>query len=157
MSRRNIALAAVLSLLPLGQPLLQGSLATVMAVDVVFSAQAAHAQSVDDYLKRGNTKSDLKDCQGAIADYNKEIEINQQYVNAYTKRGLAKHEIFLLRQNPSLESFLDTRNGLNMALEIDPFNSHSYTTFLTLYCRPQLYYLSIVSVDGKESSAQYST
>ena len=30
-------------------------------------------------------------------------------------------------------------------------------TFLTLYCRPQLYCLSIVSVDGKESSAKYST
>ena len=66
MSRRNIALAAVLSLLPLGQPLLQGSLATVMAVDVVFSTQATHAQSADDYLKRGNAKSDLKDYQGAI-------------------------------------------------------------------------------------------
>ena len=138
MSRRNIALAAALSLLPLGQPLLKGSLATVMAVDVVFSAQAADAQSADDYLKRGNTKSDLKDCQGAIADYNKAIEINPQYANAYTKRGFAKHEIFLLRQNPSLESFLDIRNDLNKALEIDPVNAHAYTNLFNPVLPPTI-------------------
>ena len=138
MSRRNIALAAALSLLPLGQPLLKGSLATVMTVDVVFSAQAADVQSADDYLKRGNTKSDLKDCQGAIDDYNKAIEINPQYANAYTKRGLAKHEIFLLRQNPSLESFLDIRNDLNKALEIDTVNAHAYANLFNPVLPPTI-------------------
>ena len=56
MSRRTTALAAALSLLPLGQPLLLGSTIALATAAVVLSPQAAHAQSADDYVNRGNRK-----------------------------------------------------------------------------------------------------
>jgi len=68
MTRRTTAIAAALSLLPLGQPLLLGSTTALATVAVVLSTQAAHAQSAGDYLDRGNTKYHLRDYQGAIAD-----------------------------------------------------------------------------------------
>ena len=82
MTRRTTALAAALSLLPLGQPLLLGSTTALATAAVVLSTQAAHAQSADDYLTRGNTKYRLRDYKGAIADYNKAIEINKQFALA---------------------------------------------------------------------------
>ena len=90
MSRRRTVLAAALSLLPLGQPLLLGSTTALATAAVVLSTQAAHAQSAEDYVNRGNSKYRLRDYQGAIADYNKAIAINPQYSPAYLHRGLAK-------------------------------------------------------------------
>ncbi len=68
MTRRTTAIAAALSLLPLGQPLLLGSTTALATAAVVFSTQAAHAQSAADYVNRGNSKYRLRDYQGAIAD-----------------------------------------------------------------------------------------
>ena len=93
MSRRRTALAAALSLLPLGQPLLLGSTTALATAAVVLSTQAAHAQSADDYVDRGVAKYRLRDYQGAIADYSKAIEINPQYADAYNNRGIAKYMI----------------------------------------------------------------
>ncbi|MFL0760693.1 MAG: tetratricopeptide repeat protein, partial [Prochlorococcus sp.] len=73
MTRRTTAIVAALSLLPLGQPLLLGSTTALATAAVVLSTQAAHAQSAEDYLNRGNAKYRLRDYQGAIADYNKAI------------------------------------------------------------------------------------
>mgnify|MGYP003956739681 CR=1 FL=1 len=73
---RTTALAAALSLLPLGQPLLLGSITALATAAVVLSPQAARAQSAGDYLNRGVTKYRLRDYQGAIADYTRAIEIN---------------------------------------------------------------------------------
>ena len=38
----------------------------------------------------GNAKSELGDYRGAIQDYNKAIELNPKYANAYYNRGNAK-------------------------------------------------------------------
>ena len=54
------------------------------------STQAAHAQSADDYVDAGIEKGKSGDFKGAIADYNKAIEINPQFAIAYYNRGLAK-------------------------------------------------------------------
>ena len=53
MTRRTTAIAAALSLLPLGQPLLLGSTTALATGVVVLSTQAAHAQSAGDYVNAG--------------------------------------------------------------------------------------------------------
>ena len=92
MTRRTTALVAALSLIPIGQPLILVSSTALATGVVVLSTQTAHAQSADDYLTRGNTKYRLRDYKGAIADYNKAIEINKQFALAYTNRGAAKRK-----------------------------------------------------------------
>ena len=93
MTRRTTALAAALSLLPLGQPLLLGSTTALATAAVVLSTQAAHAQSAGDYVNAGVEKGKSGDFQGAIADFTKAIEINPQDADAYTNRGSAKQAL----------------------------------------------------------------
>jgi len=108
MSRRTTAIAAALSVLALGSPLIiaranplgnsffysgvekyeqgdyQGAIADYSkAIEI-------NPQDADYYFIRGLAKSRLKNRQGAIADYNKAIAINPQYVLAYSNRGIAK-------------------------------------------------------------------
>ena len=90
MTRRTTALAAALSLLPLGQPLLLGSTTALATAAVVLSTQAAHAQSAGEFFNRGNAKYRLRDYQGAIADYTKAIQIDPQDAFSYVNRGNAK-------------------------------------------------------------------
>jgi|TARA_B100000959_G_scaffold72699_1_gene77205 tetratricopeptide (TPR) repeat protein len=77
MYRRTTALAGALSVLVLGSPLMTGC---------SDSAGNIHFTSAGLKYARGNY-------QGAIADYNKAIEINPQYANAYYNRGLTKRKL----------------------------------------------------------------
>ena len=74
MSRRTVAIAAALSVLALGSPL-TSSFANPLA---------------DNLFNSGLLKHDQGDYQGAIADYNKAIEINPEYANAFVHRGIAR-------------------------------------------------------------------
>ena len=56
MTRRTTAIAAALSLLPLGQPLLLGSTTALATGAVLLSTQAADAQSAAVFMKRGYAK-----------------------------------------------------------------------------------------------------
>ena len=102
MSRRTTAIAAALSVLALGSPLMTGcvnALATNFynsgvekyekgdyqgAIADYDKAIEINPQYADAYINRGIAKYDLKDYQGAIADYDKAIEINPQYADATT-------------------------------------------------------------------------
>ena len=90
MSRRSTVLAAALSLLPLGHPLVLVSSTALATGAVLLSTQAADAHKADDYVNRCIGKYRLRDYQGAISDFNKAIEINPQLAIAYYNRGLAK-------------------------------------------------------------------
>ena len=50
-------------------------------------------EAAEKYFKLGVEKYDKKDYQGAIADYDKAIELNPKYADAYYKRGNAKHQL----------------------------------------------------------------
>ena len=117
MTRRRTALAAALSLLPLGQPLLLGSTTALATAAVVLSPQAAHAQSADDYVDAGIEKGKSGDLQGAIADFNKALIIDPQSARAYYYRGIAK-------------SYLKNHQGAiadyNKAIEINPQYANAY-------------------------------
>ena len=111
MSRRTTALAAALSLLPLGQPLLLGSTTALATAAVVLSTQAAHAQSADDYVNAGVEKGKRGDFKGAIADFTRAIDIDPQYAYAYFNRGTAKR-----KSGDSQGAIAD----FNKAIEINP-------------------------------------
>ena len=115
MSRRTTALAAALSLLALGSPLMTGCGAQTTIAEWV-SNQVAESDSAERralkdeiaeltklietnpqdaaaYNNRGNAKIDLKDYIGAVADYTKAIEINPQYAYYYINRGITRENI----------------------------------------------------------------
>src|SRR5436305_744151 len=47
-------------------------------------------QSAEAYFNSGYSKTERQDYTGGISDYSKAIEINPNFANAYTMRGLAK-------------------------------------------------------------------
>ena len=117
MSRRRTVLAAALSLLPLGQPLLLGSTTALATAAVVLSTQAAHAQSATDYIIAGIEKFKRGDVKGAIADYTKAIEINPQYALAYYNRGITKDD---------LGNYQGAISDYSKAIAINPQDADAY-------------------------------
>ena len=77
MSRRTIAIAAALSVLALGSPL------------ITARANPLARQ----YFNQGVEKYEADNYQGAISDWSKAIEINPQYARAFANRGAAKDEL----------------------------------------------------------------
>jgi tetratricopeptide (TPR) repeat protein len=61
------------------------------------------------YINRGNTKSDLGDKQGAIADYNEAIRLKPDFANPYYNRGLIKKE-----RGEKQEALVDFRKALEL-------------------------------------------
>ena len=108
MSRRTITIAAALSVLALGSPLITANanpLATQYfnqgvekykagnyrgAIAAWSKAIEINPRDADAYYNRGIAKRKLNDYQGAIVDYNKAIEINPQDAYAYLNRGIAR-------------------------------------------------------------------
>ena len=106
MSRRTIAIAAALSVLALGSPLIAARAKPPFEQYVdqgverynsgnYRGALAAYTKAIEIepqiaelYNYRGDAKRNLQDFQGAIADYTKTIEIKPQYANAYLNRGI---------------------------------------------------------------------
>ena len=111
MSRRTIAIAAALSVLALGSPLITGCtnpLGILYLNQGVEKYEAKNYQgAIDDFTKavelrsrdafsyrnRGNAKHKLKDYQGAIADFNTSIVINPEDLYAFNERGRVKYDI----------------------------------------------------------------
>ena len=97
--RRTNSLAAALSVLVLGAPLITGCSYTTknitlrranQAISDYTQAIAINPNDANAYYSRGISRRDLKDYQGAISDYSKAIEINPQYALAYSNRGISK-------------------------------------------------------------------
>ena len=89
LNKRKIVFAIGLFLLPIGQPIYLGSAAIFSSPDAIYSLSAkAETKNSQFYYERGLKKSDKGIYKGAISDYNKAIEINPEYEDAYYERGL---------------------------------------------------------------------
>ena len=69
------------------------------------------------YNNRGNSKADLEDYYGAIADFTKAIELNPNDAAAYYNRGNAKDD---------LEDYYGAISDYTKAIEIDPKDVDAY-------------------------------
>lgn len=77
----------------------------------------AFSQTSQEWFNRGLDKKYLEDYRGAIADFNKAIELDPNNVRAYVNRGLAKR------------SLGDSRGAIvdyNKAIELDPKSANTY-------------------------------
>ena len=81
-------------------------------------------QTAKAYYKRGNAKYDANDYAGAIADYNKAIELDPQDAYAYDNRGSAKY---------LLNDYAGAMADYNKAIELFPQNTRVYDNLIELY------------------------
>ena len=92
MKKRTAFLGAILSLLPLGQPLLIKTGVFLSTTGFIISVpRKVNAESADYYFNRAIDKGEKGDYNGAIADYTKALEINPKDSLAYANRGIAKY------------------------------------------------------------------
>ena len=94
MKKRIVIIAALTSVLPMGQPLIIGTGAALTSAVVILNIpEEVNAGNNDFYYNRGVRKYDRGDYYGAIADYTKAIEINSRDADAFFNRGLAKEDL----------------------------------------------------------------
>ena len=67
-------------------------LVPLVCIFLAATVQIAASQTVDELNKRGNAKDDKGDFDGAIADYNRVIELDPKFAVAYNNRGNAELE-----------------------------------------------------------------
>ena len=88
MKKRTSFIGAILSLIPLGQPLLiKTSLLLSTAGLVISIPEKAQAESADFYLRRAIQKYEKEDFNGALLDINKAIRINPNVSDFYGIRA----------------------------------------------------------------------
>ena len=118
MKKRTAIIGALVSLLPLGQPLVIGTgAALTSAATILAIPEGAKAESVNFLYERGNRRQESGDYYGAIADYTRAIEINPRYANAYNNRGNTKYE---------LEDYYGAIADYTRAIEINPRYDKAY-------------------------------
>jgi tetratricopeptide (TPR) repeat protein len=109
--------------------------------------------TAEEYYNRGNAKHDLGDEQGAIADFNKVIELNPNYANAYYNRGIAKHQ---------LQDYKGAIIDYTKGIELEPkfvrayYNRGVSKGNLGDYKGAIVDYTKAIELDPKEKYAYYS-
>ena len=96
MKKRIAVIGALVSLMPMAQPLIVGTGAVITSAAVILSVpEKAKAESAAFYIKRGDEKfnNGKGDVYGAISDYIKAIEIDSRNAYAYARMGIAKFDI----------------------------------------------------------------
>ena len=84
MKKRAVFIGAILSLLPLGQPLLiKTAISLVTLKTVILHSDWAIADNAEFYYKSGNEKYDSENFKGALSDFSKAIKINPDDGESY--------------------------------------------------------------------------
>ena len=125
MKKRTAVIGALVSLLPMGQPLVIGTGAALTSAAVMLAfPEKANAESAMFYFERALKKqNEGRDYYGAISDYNKAIEMQElstyNLAAAYYNRGKAKSDI---------KDYKEALSDFNKAIDINP-NKPDYYTF----------------------------
>ena len=94
MKKRTAFIGAILSLIPLGQPLIIKNGVVLSTTGFLFSvSEKVYARDNSYYFDRAFDKGENGDHYGAIFDYTKAIEIDPNYKSAYKNRGISKENI----------------------------------------------------------------
>ena len=110
MKKRTAFIGAVLSLIPLGQPLFfKSSLVFSSTAFFVSFHEKVNAELIDTYVNRGVKKAEQGDYLGAIDEYNKAIKENQNNSGAYYNRANAKTEL-----NDYTGAIIDYTKAINL-------------------------------------------
>jgi len=118
MKKRTAFIGALVSLIPLGQPLLMKTGVTFSTVGVtLFVSEKVNAESAEFYINRGSDKLDAEDYKGAISDFTEAIKINPDDGDAYFNRGFAKE---------NLEDYKDAISDYTEAIKINPWYADAY-------------------------------
>ena len=88
MKKRTAFIGAILSLVPLGQPLLiKTGVVLSSSLVMLYSTEKVNADNAVFYFKRANEKFKQKDFNGALLDINKAIRINPNVSGFYGSRA----------------------------------------------------------------------
>ncbi len=95
MKKRTAIIGALVSLLPMGQPLLIGTGAVLTSAALIISVpEKAMAESARSYLQSAQSKYESKDYDGSIYDLTQAIEINPNYSwKMYFYRGMSRSRV----------------------------------------------------------------
>ena len=94
MKKRTAFIGAILSLIPLGQPLLIKTGVFFLTTGLVLSfPEKVSARNFDYYFDRAYEKSKNGDHIGAIADFTKAIEIDPKDHDSYHNRGVSRESL----------------------------------------------------------------
>ena len=94
MKKQTAFIVAILSLIPIGQPLfIKTGLVFSTAGIMLYLPEKVQARDNSFYFNSASDKAERGDYYGAISDYTKAIEINPSYKSAYKNRGIAKEQI----------------------------------------------------------------
>jgi len=118
MKKRTAFIGAILSLIPLGHPLLikTGVVLSSSAV-MLFLPEKVNAETYTFYFNRAFEQGENGDYYGAISDFTKAIEINPTYATAYYNRGWNKAK---------LKDYYGAISDYSKAIEFNPNDNDYY-------------------------------
>ena len=82
--------------------------------DAIAALLALEPKTAADYLTRGNARSDRKDYDGAIADYDQAIRLDPKHATAYYNRGIARKAKGNLRPPDLWDSVVEPSSGFRL-------------------------------------------
>ena len=118
MKKRTAFIGTILSLIPLGQPLIIKTGVLLSTTGLILAvSENVYAKTSAFFYNRGSDKAEQGDHYGAISDYTKAIEIDPQNDDAFYNRGNSKLE---------LKDYYGAISDYTRALELKPATDAYY-------------------------------